>query len=197
MIIIVHHGKRQDGPNPSLEEEGLRHMHTIKNWLAASIARRVVQTIDAGTPLPDEEQGVSFIISGTGKRFMETAKKMELAFPKARLLYSPWLGGAESISDSPNRQSQVVTAHGKKFPRSNYMAPSDSATDRAAAWPKMMEIENMAPGYKILCSGRSLLNLLDSAIPTSSGSVYELDLQAKQVKRIYDGYKEENIPTIL
>lgn len=160
MIYLVTHGKRFNGVNPSLTEEGKAQIERIHE--------DVLPKIPARPPL---------VVVGTGKRFLEIYQILSPALTGIPVKHSPFCGSADSMEAD---NDTVMLASGEKASHSRYLGMIACAGKAFDAWRFLKDL----PDGTLLCAGGELMETLGLAIISQKGQLYELDPNTRTGKMI-------------
>jgi|GEM_PF-2818082 len=149
-IYLITHGDRQNGPDPGHTRAGIEKIRSL--------------------PLPE---GVGLVVSGTGKRFLETLDVVLKKFPwniNPAVRYSTFCGGCEGFDGD-----EVVLSDRRVNYAEMYIGLSHGPFD---LWQFVAVFADM-PCDVILCAGQELMSALGLKAIHKRGSLYELDLAGR------------------
>jgi len=141
MIYLITHGDRGKGPDPGHTPEGLAQIERLS--------------------LPE---GIQFIVTGTGRRFLEMLRIVQSKLPGVPVRYSPFCGGPEGWEG----ENKIIFPDGTIVDYSDYIGVSNSPLD-------MWDFVKALPGRTILCAGGALMSGLGLKEISEKGRLYELD----------------------
>jgi hypothetical protein len=143
-IYIITHGEKESGGNPGLTETGKRQI--------------------ASLPIPD---GITQVIVGTGRRFLDILAAIEGRIVNVPVKYSPLCGSADSGEKSESG-FKVMLADGIIVEVGDYIGLIGTPGIDLVAWLKSL------PDNTLLCTGREFLGGIGYS-NSAPGHLYRLN----------------------
>jgi hypothetical protein len=140
-IYLITHGKRESGPDPVHTAEGLEQIEAL--------------------PIPTD---VCMIISGAGRRFLETMEIIHRKVPSALVKYSLFCGGPEGDRGA----DEIILTDGRVVRYADYIGIHNGPLDM---WQFIASLSDRT----LLCAGGALMLGLGLEAIYEKGHLYEVD----------------------
>lgn len=158
MLYAITHGERSSEPNPAHTAEGLKQI--------ASMSHKLV----------DYNLAVSFVVTGTGKRFIEIHQVLQQLIPNFAAIpfeRNKICGGPEARND---KTQNVILPDGTTCPIKDFVAKNYRPPE--TIWQFLKEL----PDNTLLCTGRQLIEALGGK--SGKSRLFQIDVERKRIKQL-------------